>query len=310
MEEYIREIEQIATRHTESQSDGYSQIMRICDTMKEQQKYCSGYTSDPLRMELEKYIHWQNTLKLVDWKGTDLTEMNLSRVNFSGMNMCSVNMSCSNLSYANMRGANLSKSFISGADLSWADLSETDLNRSDLSGSDLSESNLRGANLKEVNLSGANLSRANLSKANLSGADLSGANLYGADLDGANLKGANLSQTKNIPFIPYNCPDFGSFTGYTKVGEYIVELKILAEARRSSSTERKCRCDVAKITNIFYEDRSIADVDRVIDDKENEIVYKIGEVISINNFNPDRWDESGPGICFFINFQEAVEDRQ
>lgn len=34
MEEYIKEIEQIATKHTESQSDGYSQIMRICDAMK------------------------------------------------------------------------------------------------------------------------------------------------------------------------------------------------------------------------------------------------------------------------------------
>lgn len=45
MEKYIREIEQIAARYTESQSDGYSQIMRICDVMREQQKYCLGYVS-------------------------------------------------------------------------------------------------------------------------------------------------------------------------------------------------------------------------------------------------------------------------
>lgn len=32
MEEYIKEIEQIAARCTESQSDGYSQIMRIIHT--------------------------------------------------------------------------------------------------------------------------------------------------------------------------------------------------------------------------------------------------------------------------------------
>lgn len=37
MEEYIREIEQIAAKCTESQSNGYSQIMRICDAMREQQ---------------------------------------------------------------------------------------------------------------------------------------------------------------------------------------------------------------------------------------------------------------------------------
>lgn len=45
MNEYIKEIEQIAAKYTESQSDGYSQIMRICDAMKEQQKYCLGYIS-------------------------------------------------------------------------------------------------------------------------------------------------------------------------------------------------------------------------------------------------------------------------
>lgn len=45
MEEYIKEIEKIAARHTESQSDGYSQIMRICDEMREQQRYRLGYIS-------------------------------------------------------------------------------------------------------------------------------------------------------------------------------------------------------------------------------------------------------------------------
>ena len=45
MEEYIKKIEQIAARCTESQSDGYSQIMRICDAMREEQKYCLGYVS-------------------------------------------------------------------------------------------------------------------------------------------------------------------------------------------------------------------------------------------------------------------------
>ena len=43
MEEYIRRIEQIAEKCTESQSDGYSQIMRICDAMREEQRYCLGY---------------------------------------------------------------------------------------------------------------------------------------------------------------------------------------------------------------------------------------------------------------------------
>lgn len=45
MEEYIKEIEEIAIRCTVSQSDGYSQIMRICDAMREKQRNCLGYVS-------------------------------------------------------------------------------------------------------------------------------------------------------------------------------------------------------------------------------------------------------------------------
>lgn len=45
MEEYIKRIEQIAARCTESQSDGYSQIMRICDAMREEQRCCLRYAS-------------------------------------------------------------------------------------------------------------------------------------------------------------------------------------------------------------------------------------------------------------------------
>lgn len=37
MKEYIKEIEQVAAKCTLAQSDGYSQIMRICDAMREQQ---------------------------------------------------------------------------------------------------------------------------------------------------------------------------------------------------------------------------------------------------------------------------------
>ena len=40
MEEYIKKIEQIAARCTESQSDGYSQIMKICNIMREEQRQC------------------------------------------------------------------------------------------------------------------------------------------------------------------------------------------------------------------------------------------------------------------------------
>lgn len=56
MEEYIKKIEQIAARCTESQSDGYSQIMKICDAMREEQEerdYENGLKSAIQKMLLK-----------------------------------------------------------------------------------------------------------------------------------------------------------------------------------------------------------------------------------------------------------------
>ena len=72
----------------------------------------------------------------------------------------------------------------------------------------------------------ANLRGANLTGADLTGADLTGADLTGAYLTGADLTGAYLTGEKNIPFIPYSCPDFGMFIGYKKPSGYIVALEI------------------------------------------------------------------------------------
>lgn len=50
MSEYINVIEEIASKCTCSQSDGYAQIMRICEAMKEEQRYCLGYrTKDEIK---------------------------------------------------------------------------------------------------------------------------------------------------------------------------------------------------------------------------------------------------------------------
>ena len=148
--------------------------------------------------------------------------------------------------------------------------------------------------------------RANLHGADLSWADLSGANLSWADLSGANLRGADLSGAKNVPFIPYSCPDFGMFIGYKKASGYIVELEIPEDAKRLSATTRKCRCNKAKVLRILNTDRTVADITEVKSNYDNDFIYKVGEVVSVDNFDEDRWNECSTGIHFFINFQEAV----
>ena len=200
-------------------------------------------------------------------------------------------LSCANLSCANLSCANLSCANLSWADLSWANLSRANLSRADLSW---------------ANLSRANLSWANLSRANLSCADLSRANLSCADLSWADLSCANLSCAKNIPFIPYACPDFGAFIGYKKAQGLIVELEILSDAKRVSATGRKCRCDKAKVLSIQNIDGTPSVKTSVASDRDSKFIYKVGEIVTVDDFDENRWNECSTGIHFFINRQEAV----
>ena len=167
--------------------------------------------------------------------------------------------------------------------------------------------NLRGANLWGANLERANLEGANLWCANLEGANLERANLWCANLRGANLRGANLEGAKNVPFIPYACPDTGAFIGYKKAfGGLIVELEILSDAKRVSATGRKCRCDKAKVLSITEKDGTPANVDQARSIFNSGFIYKVGEIVTVKNFDTDRWNECSTGIHFFINRQEAV----
>lgn len=63
------------------------------------------------------------------------------------------------------------------------------------------------------------------------------------------LRGADLCGTKNIT-CPIACPEKGAFIGFKKANEFIVELEIFEDAKRSSATTRKCRCSKAKVLSI------------------------------------------------------------
>ena len=197
------------------------------------------------------------------------------------------------------------------ADLRGVNLSRADLSRAYLCGAYLSGAYLRGADLRGADLRGADLSEADLRGAYLSGSDLRGAYLCRAYLSEADLRGAYLSEAdlrgaKNVPFIPYACPDFGMFIGFKKASGYIVVLKIPEDAKRLSATGRKCRCDKAKVLEIQNIDGTKANVTNVKSDYDSNFVYEVGKTVSVDNFCEDRWEECSAGIHFFINRQEAV----
>ena len=169
---------------------------------------------------------------------------------------------------------------------------------------------------ERANLFGANLSRANLSRANLSGADLSGADLPGANLSGANLFGADLSgadyieKAKNL-FYPIACPEIGAFIGWKKArimhnrSECIVKLEIVEDAMRSSATGRKCRCSKATVLEVQGINGDVLEQSAVSYRDEN-FHYVPGSVVSVSDFDENRWNECSTGIHFYITREEAV----
>ena len=218
------------------------------------------------------------------------------RANLPGANLFEANLSGANLSEANLFGANLS-----GASLFGANLSEANLSGANLSGANLFEANLFGANL-----SGANLFEANLFEANLFGANLSEANLSGADLSGANY----IEKAKNL-FYPIACPEIGAFVGWKKAKvktsghECIVKLEITEDAVRSSAAGRKCRCSKATVLEIQDLEGNVLEQVAVSDRDEN-FHYIPGTVVSVSDFDENRWNECSTGIHFYITREEAV----
>ena len=210
--------------------------------------------------------------------------------------LCDVDLSNINLNHSDLRGADLS-----GANLIGADLSGANLSRANLCCANLSSANLNDANLSDANLSGANLNDANLRNADLSGANLSRANLRCASL-------RNVKCDEHTAFYALQCPEEGSFIGYKKAHGYIVKLEILADAKRSSATSRKCRCSAAKVLSITTVDGS-EEVKEIASDRDSDFIYRVGEIVRVDNFDEDRWNECSTGIHFFITRREAEQYR-
>ena len=222
-------------------------------------------------------------------RGANLRDADLRDANLCGANLCDADLRDANLRDPNQGGANLC---------------DANLRDANLCGANLSDANLRIANLSGANLRDADLRCANLCGANLYGADLRGADLRGANLYGADLRGANLRDAKGCYL---SCPTEGSFIGWKKASGHIVKLRIPEDARRSSATGHKCRCDKAYVMEIQNMDGTKATEDTVRSDHDKDFVYTVGATVEVPDFDDNRWSECAPGIHFFIDRRAAVE---
>ena len=269
-------------------------------------------------------------LRDADLCGANLCGADLRGANLCGANLCGANLFCADLTYAILRGANLScakleyaklgnadvrcanlrEAILRGAYLCDVNFSDSNLTLADLCGASLCDADLRGTDLHYANLTYANLTCANLTYATLRGVDLRDADLSGANLSGADLREAELENIKvNANTSGYHlvCPEKGTFIGFKKVHNSIIELEIPSEAKRSSATSRKCRCEYAKVLSITNVDGTDSGLTSITNNNYHITVYKVGEIVYPNSFDENRWNECSNGIHFFITRQEAVD---
>ena len=253
-------------------------------------------------------------LRSADLRSADLRSADISGAYLGGAYLRGANLWRANLSCADLSGADLGGAYLSGADLSGADLGGAYLSGADLGDADLSGANLWRADLRSADLSGADLRSAYLSGANLGGADLRSADLRSADLRDAYLGGAYLwradfggaQYNERTSFLAFVCPEEGDFIAWKRVGEVIVKLRIPSEAKRSSATTRKCRCEYAEVLELQNLDGTPYKDDKVVNDNYVETIYKVGEIVHSDSWDDNRWNECSHGIHFFMTRDEAV----
>ena len=264
----------------------------------------NGKCADLRGVDLSKEDLGCADLRGVNLTGVTLRETDLRDANLTGAELSRADLRWANLRYATLRCADLRGANLRCADLRGADFRGATLRMADLGETDLREASFIGIDLREVGLRWAILRYANLKNVDLKGADLRGADLKGADLRGADLRGADLREADL--YNPIACPESGPFTAWKKAKNYIIKLEVLADAKRSSATSRKCRCDKARVVAIENIDGSESHITEVNSNYDKTFIYKIGEVVTVDDFDDDRWNECAPGIHFFITREEAV----
>ena len=241
------------------------------------------------------------SLRGADLRGADLRGADLREADLRGADLREAD-----LREADLRGADLIGATMVYADLRGADLIGAAMVYADLKGADLRGAQLGNTNLREADLIGAAMVYADLRGADLRGAQLGNTNLREANFSGASIYGANLSGAYNIPYIHLACPSDGAFIGWKKVNGYLIKLEIPDDAKRSSATTNKCRCDKARVLSItdLNGENSISEIENAA--YEPAVIYKVGEVVFPDSFDENRWNECSHGIHFFINKQDAI----
>ena len=180
-----------------------------------------------------------------------------------------------------------------------------------------------------TNIQGSNFFDTNLHLVDFSYSEIESSSFYRALLIGANFKHSRIDytttfseasveeQSDEYTMAPVSiaCPEEGSFIGF-KVGlkynnddgfvdNVLIKLEIPADAKRSSCTSKKCRCDKVKVLDII-DISSNEHLKEAVSLYDRTFKYRTDETIQISDFDDNRWHECSYGIHFFLSKDDAI----
>ena len=116
------------------------------------------------------------------------------------------------------------------------------------------------------------------------------------------------------------CPKEGTFIAWKKckyredkwnTNSCLVKLLIPEDAKRSSGTSNKCRCDKALVLEITTipknQDVKPTIIDEAFSWYDSNFLYKTGETVEVTDFDDDNFKTCGAGIHFFMDKQSAID---
>ena len=135
-------------------------------------------------------------------------------------------------------------------------------------------------------------------------ADFRFANFNSVDFRSANFRSAdlNINIDENTFGLTINCPEEGEFIGYKKAKNgVIVKLLIMEDSKRSSATTYKCRA--SKVMTLEIDGGLQQEIQTA--HSNSDLLYRVGKVIEISDFDENRWNECSTGIHFFMSREMA-----
>ena len=281
--------------------------------------YSHTCKNNTYKITLEKAVKENVCLDYAYLHELDLSNAYLPNARLHAARLINVNLSnailCnSDLSNINLISAKLISAKLYNINLINSNLSDSDLFTSSLYNVNLNNSNIRLCNFNHSILNNVSIIKSNLFSTNFYGAELVNINLTESILNNTNFFSSYLKNVKleNIETscdtlgLNLACPEEGSFIAYKKINNCLIKLEIPSDAKRSSATTFKCRCDKAKVLEILNLETN-KPIKLTINNELNFTTYEVGKIVYADSFDENRWNECSHGIHFFMNKQEAID---